>query len=374
MTLKTAVACRHYRTGEVLMLEAGALRAPAAGERTETDLLLAPALVDIQINGYKGISFYSGNLTPEEVNTVFDEIAATGAAYFCPTVTTNSPRRMLQGLQAIEEACRRYPEVARMNIGYHLEGPWISAEEGPRGAHPQEWARDPSWEEFQAFQEASNGRVKIVSMAPEREGAIPFMAKLASAGIVAAIGHAAPTTEQVTAAADAGATLATHLGNGAHAMLPRHPNYIWDMLAEDRLSASIIADGFHLPPSVVKVMARAKGLQRTILISDVLQYSGMPPGIYPLDENRSVEVAKSGRIGLHGTPFLSGANATVDECVGNIVRFAGIELADAIDMASVNAWRLLGKEPPTLAAGAEPHAAMLCRWQEGKLTVAEIIW
>jgi len=370
----TATACRHYRTGELFMLEGGALRAPAVGERAETDLLLAPALVDIQINGYKGISFYSGELTPEEVKTVFDEIAETGTGYFCPTVTTNSPEHMLQGLRTIEEACRRYPEVARMNAGYHLEGPWISAEEGPRGAHPKEWARDPRWEEFQALQEAANGRVKIVSLAPEREGAISFIERLAAAGVTAAIGHAAPTTEQTKAAADAGATLATHLGNGSHAMLPRHPNYIWDQLAEDRLYASIIADGFHLPPNVVKVMARAKGQARTILISDIFQYSGMPPGLYPLDENRTVEVAQNRRIGLHNTPFLCGANATVDECVGNIVRFAGISLADAIDMASVNAWRLLGETPPTLSPGADLHGAMLCRMQGDKLKVEEIIW
>jgi len=356
------------------VLESGKLRSPGVGESTETNLLLAPALVDIQVNGYRGISFYSGNLTPEEVKTVFDDIAATGTAYFCPTITTQSRETILQGLQVIEEAGRRYPAVARMNLGYHLEGPWISAEEGPRGAHPKEWARDPSWEEFEAFQYAAGGKVKIVTLAPEREGAISFIERLTAAGVVAAIGHAAPTTAQVTAAADAGATLATHLGNGAHAILPRHPNYIWDQLAEDRLTASIIADGFHLPPNVVKAMARAKGQARTILISDVFQYSGMPVGIYPLDENRSVEVAPNSRIGLYNTPFLSGANATVDECVGNIVRFAGIELADAIDMASVNAWRLLGKEPPILTAGAEPHAAMLCRWQNGKLAVEDFIW
>lgn len=375
MTLtKTATACRHYRTGEVLMLEEGSLRAPRADERVETDLILAPALVDLQINGYKGVCFYSGKLTPEEVKTAFDTIAATGTAYFCPTITTNSRETILQGIRAIEEACRRYPEVDRMNLGYHLEGPWISAEDGPRGAHPREFARDPSWVEFQAFQDAANGKVRIVTLAPERNGALPFITKLAEAGVVAAIGHAMPTAEQTKAAADAGATLSTHLGNGAHPMLPRHPNYIWDQLAEDRLSITIIADGFHLPPNVVKVMVRAKGLQRTVLISDVIEFGGMPPGVYPMDENRSVEIAPNGRIGLYGTPMLAGANCTLDECVSNAVRFAGLELADAIDLAAVNPWRVLGKEPPVFAPGADLHGAMLCRWQDEKLTVEEIIW
>ena len=375
MTLtKTATACRHYRTGEVLILEEGILRAPKAGERAKTDLVLAPALVDLQINGYKGICFYSGKLTPEEVKTAFDTIAATGTAYFCPTITTQSRETMLQGIRAIEEACRIYPEVDRMNLGYHLEGPWISGEDGPRGAHPREYARDPSEEEFQVLQDAANGKVRLVTMAPERDGALPFITKLAEAGVVAAIGHAMPTAEQTKAAADAGATFSTHLGNGAHPMLPRHPNYLWDQLAEDRLSASIITDGFHLPPNVVKVMIRAKGLPRTVLVSDVFDLSGMPPGIYPLDENRAVEIAPNGRMGLHGTPMLAGANSTLDVCVGNAVRFAGIDLADALDLAAVNPWQVLGKEAPVLAPGTDLHGAMLCRWQDEKLAVEEILW
>ena len=375
MTINTATVCRHYRTGELLSLEAGdngfTLRAPVAA--AETDLFLAPALVDMQINGYKNISFTSDSLTPEAVKFVFDEMAAVGVPYFCPTVTTDAPETMLHGLRIVEEACARWPELAKANAGYHLEGPWIASEDGPRGAHPREWTRDPSWEEFQRLQQAAGGKIKIVSLAPERDGAIPFIKRLAAAGIVAALAHCGPTPEQVTAAADAGARMSTHLGNGAHAMLPRHPNYLWEQLADDRLHISIIPDGFHLPPSVVKVMVRAKGVQRTVLVSDIFLLSGLQPGIYRLDDNRSAEVAANGRIGLHGTPFLAGANTTVDQCVGNTVAYAGVDLADAIDMASVNAWRLLDVAPPAITPGADAAGLMLYRWREGKLEIVQTI-
>jgi len=375
MITRTATACRHYRTGAFFSLEADdegfTLQTPAAA--AETDLFIAPALVDIQVNGYKHVEFSSDTVTPEEVKSVFAAMAAVGVPYCCPTVTTSAPETMLHGLRTIEAACARWPEVAKANVGYHLEGPWIASEDGPRGAHPQAWTRDPDWEEFARMQEAAGGKVKIVSLAPERDGALPFIERLAAQGIVVALGHCGPTAEQVTAAVDAGARLSTHLGNGAHAVLPRHPNYLWDQLAEDRLYASIIADGFHLPPALVQVMVRAKGPQRIVLISDLFAYSGLAPGRYRLDDHRVVEVAANGRIGLYGTPFLSGANAPVTACVDNTVRFAGVELADAIDMASVNVWRLFGADPPVIAPGAKAAGLMLYRQREGTLDVVHTL-
>src|SRR5262249_48229077 len=120
--------------------------------------------------------------------------------------------------------------------------------------------------EFQRWQEAAEGLIRLVTLAPERQGALEFIEKLAEAGIVAALGHTGADPETIRDAVQAGATLSTHLGNGAHNMLRRHPNYLWEQLAEDRLMASIIADGHHLPASVVKCMARVKGADRLILV------------------------------------------------------------------------------------------------------------
>src|SRR5204863_1030782 len=123
-----------------------------------------------------------------------------------------------------------------------------------------------------------NGKILMVTIAPERPGAIAFIAKLAAAGIVVALGHTSATSDQIRAAVDAGARTSTHLGNGAHAILSRHPNYIWEQLAEDRLWASVITDGHHLPAAVVKCIVRAKGFERTLIACDVSSLEGSPPG------------------------------------------------------------------------------------------------
>ena len=132
--------------------------------------------------------------------------------------------------------------------GLHIEGPHISPEDGPRGAHPQHCVRPPDVDEFHRWQEASNGSVKLVTVSPEWPESPGYIEAVVREGVVVAIGHTKATTDQIRDAVNAGATLSTHLGNGAHSMLPRHPNYLWDQLAEDRLAASFIADGIHLEP------------------------------------------------------------------------------------------------------------------------------
>jgi len=349
------------------------LRERRGDERGETDRWIGPALADIQINGYGGINFTSAAITPEGILAVTRALREKGTAYFCPTIVTASSEVILHALRTYEAACAQYPEVAQASLGYHLEGPYISSEDGPRGAHPQEYARDPDWEEFQTFQEAANGQISYVTLAPERDGSLPFIEKLAEAGILVALGHTGPSTQQIADAASAGARLCTHLGNGAHAMLPRHPNYLWDMLAEDQLHISLIADGFHLPPQVVKVMIRAKSPARTVLVSDVIHYGGMAPGVYPMDANRQVEITPNGRIGLYGTPFLAGANALVDECVSHAAAFANLDRADALDMASTTPLSLLRRPVPPLAPGAPVSKAMLFRWAGGRMQVEQIL-
>ncbi|MDW8367445.1 MAG: amidohydrolase family protein [Abditibacteriales bacterium] len=156
-----------------------------------------------------------------------------------------------------------------------------------------------------------------------------------------AIGHTSATAEDIANAVKAGAKISTHLGNGAHAILPRHPNYIWEQLACDDLWASLIVDGHHLPPSVVKCMVRAKGVARCVLTSDAIAVAGLPPGRYRFGE-REIEVSATYRVGLPGTPFLMGSALELRRGVENVMRFAGVSLADAIDMASFNPAQLLG--------------------------------
>jgi N-acetylglucosamine-6-phosphate deacetylase len=230
--------------------------------------------------------------------------------------------------------------IASAIPGFHLEGPYISVVDGPRGAHPKDYAREPSWDEFERLQDAAAGLIKLVTVAPELPGAISFIEKLREEGIIPAIGHTNAETEDIEAASLAGAALSTHLGNGAHAHIRRHPNYLWDQLANDNLWASLIVDGFHLPANVVKVMTRAKGLEKIILVTDAVTVAGLAPGTYSF-MGKDVELRPEGVVKLSGTDYLAGAALTMPEAIFNITRFADLEQQAAIDMASQQPYDLL---------------------------------
>ncbi len=275
---------------------------------------------------------------------------------FFPTVTTASYETIVHSVRTIAEACRRLPEVARTAPGIHVEGPYITREDGPRGAHPLVHCRPPDWDEFCRFQDAAGGRIRLLTLSPEYPTAAAFIRRASESGVVVAIGHTAADSEQIRAAVDAGARLSTHLGNGAHRMLRRHPNYIWDQLADDRLIASLIVDGHHLPPEVVKSMVRAKTPERCILVSDLSGLAGMPPGRYDT-ELCELEILADGRLVIAGQDqLLAGASAPIGVGVAGVMRYAGVDLATAVHMASHHPARLLGLEPVEVASG---HAADL---------------
>jgi N-acetylglucosamine-6-phosphate deacetylase len=188
-------------TGELatVSIESGRIAAVHSGADPEAalgspDLSLAPAFLDLQLNGYGGYDFNQHVWADEEeVATefapIFDLVAASGTALLCPTVTTNSREAMLAGLAAIARAAESNPRIARAVVGVHVEGPYIASEDGPRGAHPLEHTRDPDWDEFQAFQDAAGGRIRMLTLAPERPGALRFIERLTEAGVLVAIGH-----------------------------------------------------------------------------------------------------------------------------------------------------------------------------------------
>jgi len=325
-------------TPSVVEVEEGLIAAirPADGGESGPDVLggaelvLAPALMDIHVHGFRGLSVTGGGTTPEDVAAFVASLHQAGVGLCCPAVVTGSFESMSAALRAVDRACadRR---TARSVAGVHLEGPYLSGEDGPRGAHPRAHVRRPDWDEFRRLQDAAGGRIVLVTVAPELEGAIPFIEKLAADGVVAAIGHTTADAECIRAAIGAGARHSTHLGNGAHAILPRHPNYIWEQLAADELCASIIPDGHHLPPSVVKCMVRCKGPDRTILISDAVRYAGLEPGSYEF-AGQQVELTGDGKVRLKGTPYLAGSALEMHRGVANVVRFSGITLEQSVRM------------------------------------------
>jgi N-acetylglucosamine-6-phosphate deacetylase len=366
------IHARHYATGEPLAVAVEGGRITAVGPSPEKPTaFVAPSFFDPQINGCLGISFNSSSLTPEQVRTVADECGKHGIGAFCPTLVTGWFDALRHGFATLAAVIESDPELARRIPGFHLEGPYLSGEDGPRGAHPKEHIHDPDWDEFRRWQDAAGGRIRMVTVAPERPGALRFIEQLTAAGVVVAIGHTAATGEQIRDAVAAGARTSTHLGNGSHAVLPRHPNYIWEQLAEDSLWMSVIADGHHLPPAVVKCLVRAKGVERTLLTCDAGSLAGMPPGRYR-EWGADLEVLPSGKIVVAGTPFLAGSGHFTDVCVGNVVAFAGVSLADAVDMASVRPRQLLGLPVPRIEPGQPAELVVFDHEPGGEIRVHSV--
>jgi N-acetylglucosamine-6-phosphate deacetylase len=191
-----------------------------------------------------------------------------------------------------------------------------------------------------------------MTLSPEYDSSMEFIQSVTDHGIVVGIGHTCASPEQIRGAVRAGARLSTHLGNGCHTMLPRHRNYLWAQLAEQRLFASMIVDGHHLPPMVVRTMVRAKGVARSILISDLSGLAGLPPGKYA-SNLCDLEILENGKIVIAGqSELLAAASFPIGQGIANVIGFAQVDLEQAIRMATVNPAELLGLPEPRLQPGA----------------------
>jgi N-acetylglucosamine-6-phosphate deacetylase len=366
MTMR--IHARHYATGErvEILCDGHIIRSlgPPAPEPPDLEAgWVAPSLFDLQINGCGGHGFSSERLSVASVRQVVAACRQHGIGGLCPTLVTNSFAALAHGFATLRAACESDPEIAWAMPGFHLEGPYISAEEGPRGAHPRQHVRPPDWDEFRRLQEAAGGRIRLVTLAPEHDAALAFIERLVQAGVVVSLGHTAAREDRIRSAIAAGARLSTHLGNGAHAVLPRHPNYIWEQLAADELWASLICDGHHLPPSVARCMVRVKTPSRTVLTCDASSLAGLPPGRYR-EWDQDLEVLPEGKIIVSGTSYLAGSWAFTDLCVGNAIRFTGVSLREAVDMAGARPRELLGLPARRLEAGA-PADLVLFDWEPG---------
>lgn len=313
---------------------------------------VSPAFFDLQINGHGGTWFSDDELTKEAVLKALKPHYGFGVTRICPTLITNSFEALARGFQAVREACEAESWADRMVAGCHLEGPYISSEDGPRGAHPRQHVRPADWDEFQRLQQISGGRIRLVTLAPEVPHAIDFIRHAIESGVVVALGHSAATPEQIQAAVEAGARLSTHLGNGVHSTLHRHRNVIYEQLGDARLSASLIVDGHHLPANLVRMFIKVKSPQKTILTCDAAGWAGCPPGVYESKLGRS-EILPSGKLVVAGQKeLLAGSAQQIDTCIANVMSFAGVSLKEAVDMASQNPARLLGQEVVRLRRGS----------------------
>ena len=303
------------------------------------DRYLCPGFFDPQVNGFAGVDFNSPHLTPEGLRHAARSLASAGIARFLPTLITSSQEKMIRQLKIIASALKNDPLLRKMCHGIHLEGPYISPEDGPRGVHPREFVRLPQWEELEKFQEVCEGRIKCLTLAPEVKGAIPFVKKAVVHGIVIGIGHTHATEEVIEEAVQAGACLSCHLGNATPKPLSRHQNLIRKQLVMDRLMVSIIADGIHLPREVVRDFVQTKGTDGIVLTTDSMAGAGASPGRYTMGE-LEVEVGSDGTARSVTTSRLAGSTLTMDRAITNVIQFAEIDLPSAIRMATKNGQKL----------------------------------
>ena len=328
-------------------------RAEQEGRGAGARRLELPGLVDLQVNGFAGVDFGDPAARADDVARAIRAIEETGVTRFLATLITSGLETFAACARTLLRA--RDPALA----GLHMEGPYISAEDGPRGAHARAFVRPADVADFERRQEAAEGRIRLLTLAPESPGALTLIEHAVARGVRVAIGHTAATGAEIRDAVSAGATLSTHLGNGCAGTLPRHPNLLWEQLGEDRLLASFIVDGHHLPAATVRSMVRAKTPARTILVTDATAAAGMPPGRYTIG-GQQVELDATGRVAAPGAPNLAGSALTLPAAIGLAVRFTGLPLEEVVPMASSR---------PAEYLGLQPAGTITAEWDEAASTL-----
>ena len=360
------VRATHYRTRREVAFETTRGSVGSA----DGPFLWGSGFCDLQCNGFAGVDFNHPETTPEQMATAVLALRKTGVTGVLPTVITAAPARLEHLLRNIVRAITLDPDVRQAVPGIHLEGPWISGEDGARGAHPamhvcaidrRLWAR---------LQRAAENEIRMVTLAPELRHAPAFIRQLRHERVLPALGHTLASEKQIAAAVEAGALLSTHLGNGCPQMLHRHRNPIYPQLAEDRLSASLIADGVHLPGAVLQTYFRAKGAARIVLVTDAMAAAGAPPGRYTLGD-LLLEVGANRVVSEPGKPHFAGSALTMDRAVSTLVQAGRVLLVDAWDAASLRPRKLFesatGKRISPRAAGT-----IVAAWAGAELRIVAL--
>ena len=308
--------------------------------------------VDLQVNGYLGIDFSDPALSPDAARKTCRALLAHGTAAFLPTIVTSAHDTYRRNLPLLASLLQEQEFAGRL-LGLHLEGPFISPEPGARGVHNPAHIRPPDPIELDELIELSSATVKLITIAAEIPGADEFIRHAVSRGIAVSLGHQLANPSALAKAAESGATALTHLGNGIPAMIPRHENPLWAGMSEDQLNGMIITDGHHLPPPVIKCILRAKGIERSIVVSDAAPIAGMPPGPYHALGN-DVILEASGRLYNPESGYLAGSGSTMFECMNHLAGLDILSEDELLRVGFLNPLKLIGLTPSAISASA-PH-------------------
>ena len=319
--------------------------------------ILAPGFVDMHVHGGAGHDVMEPN--PGALPAIEQLLYRHGVTTYFPTTITAGSTSTIEALSrladAIEARGKNHTEERARPVGIHLEGPFISRVRP--GVHPVGDLLAPSLQAFEQFWQASRGHIKVLTIAPELEGARELVSEAARRGVCVSMGHSDADLQQTQAGVAAGARHTTHTFNAMRPLEHRDPGIAGAALADDRLSAEIIADGIHVDPLVVRLFLRAKGVELAVLVTDGTAATGMPDGQYRLG-SLLVEV-KDGKCLSHGR--LAGSILTMDQAVRNVMKFANWDLQSAVRLATLNPARTTGLAggAGTLAEGAAADLVVL---------------
>lgn len=309
----------------------------------QSEILRLPGLVDLQVNGFRGVDFSGAGLTEADCTRAFRELLHAGTTAFLPTLIT-SPAEIYEHNLPILAQVMAQEEFQGRVLGIHLEGPFISAQDGARGAHTAQWVRAPDVHYLDELIRLADGKIKFLTIAADQNGAEELSRYATSRGITVSLGHHMANERDLEKLVKVGAKALTHLGNGVPALLSRHQNPVWAGLANDDLSATIIADGHHLPPSLLKTIIRTKGPERCVVISDASPLAGLPPGEY-WSMGAQVRLEKNGRLHNPATGYMAGSSATILACANHLASLGLVNPDALIRMLFYNPLRLLGVRP-----------------------------
>lgn len=297
-------------------------------------------LVDVQVNGFAGIDFNREDLKAADLDRALSAMLACGVTRCLPTIITAVPERMRARLRALDRAIWESRLGTLMVDGLHIEGPFLSPEDGFAGCHPKDAMQPASMKTFDSLVDGLHTPVSMVTVAPECEGALAFIRKATARGLIVAIGHTNATRAQVEEAAEAGARLSTHLGNAISHQLVKNENPLFAQLGEDRLFASFIADGIHIPVYMLQSWIRAKEVKRSVAVTDATAGAAAAPGSYTLGDV-PIERCEDGVVREPGSKYLAGSSATMDGILRNLMAWFGFDLETALTVARTNPLHLL---------------------------------
>lgn len=316
------------------------------------DQIVAPGFIEVQVNGAGGADAMDGSA--EKLAHMAETLARFGTTAFLPTIITAAEEHILRVLAGLGAAMDDMKSGA-IPLGLHLEGPFLNLSK--RGAHPAEHVRPPSLPFLERAYKASNGKLRMLALAPELEGALLVIRRAVEMGIVVALGHSDATYDQAIKAIDAGATHCVHIFNAMRTLHQREPGIIGAILSDDRIHAAIIADGVHVHPALVKTIVKAKGRERVVLSTDGTAATAMPDGKYLLG-GRYFTVENGVCRDEEG--HLAGSSLTQDRALRNMLSWTGLSLREALITATANPANVLGlKNKGVIAPGADADLVFL---------------